>query len=159
MTAAEEYAALRQAQFEQFLEKSFSSESLKGVDLYEVKVPTGKIFKCRKIGPDYVAFGGSMPMSLASHLATSDQGSTPEDKARMFNEMTPAEKVAAIQSSAQMVRYCAVEPRLIVGPLNGHRNAISVDMLTMDDFNHLAQWASTGGDSSPGLKTFRRKRT
>jgi hypothetical protein len=155
-TAAEEYARLRDEQFEKFLNDSFSEESLKNAELFEVKVPvTGKVFKCRKPGQDFLANVGAMPVALTSRVATQDGPA--QDGQEVYQSMSPVERRASIEVTAQLVRYIAVEPRLIVGEVNGHKNAISVDVLSTADFNHLASWAS-GGDAAEGLKTFRRKR-
>jgi hypothetical protein len=74
-----------------------------------------------------------------------------------FAKMTPIEQRSMIQATAQMVRFIAVSPRLVLGEVNGHKDAISVDALTMSDFKCLSKWAE-GGDAAPGLKTFRHKR-
>jgi hypothetical protein len=147
MTAAEEYARLKEKRFDTFLDESFKDLEC---DLFEVKVPSGMKFKCRKIGKEYLAAAGAMPMALSEQMLTSDKPKEP-------TEMTSMEIRANIQANAQMVRYICVEPRLIVGEINGHKNAISVDVLSMEDFGHLTKWAS-GGDAAEGLKTFRTKR-
>jgi hypothetical protein len=148
MTASEEYALLKEKRFDTFLNESFAN--LKGVDLFEVKVPSGMTFKCRKVGTDYLAAAGAMPMALSEQMLSPDKPKEP-------TQMTAMEIRANIQANAQMVRYICVEPRLIVGEVNGHKDAISVDALSMEDFGHLTKWAS-GGDAAEGLKTFRRKR-
>lgn len=162
LTAAEKYAKLKSDAVEAFLEASFSNEALKGVDLYEVKCPSGMTFKCRRLDARYQANAGQMPMAVtASMLSARDGYITPEEQdqaaQKSFDAMTPTEQRAAIQASAQMVRYIVVEPRLIVGDIGNQTNAISVDMLTMDDFTFLSKWAG-GGVAAEGLKTFRRKR-
>lgn len=153
-TAAEEYARLKAETFNNFLEASFSDEALKGVDLYEVKVPTGKTFKCRKLDTSYAAVTASMPMALSEQML---RAKAAKDGELPVTEMTETEERANIQVNAQIVRYICVEPRVIVGEVNGHKNAISSDMMTMGDFTHLVRWAA-GGDATPGLKTFRKRR-
>lgn len=159
LTAAEQYARLKAERFDAFLDASFSDEALKGVDLFEVKVESGMVFKCRRLDETFMANTGSMPMALTEQIVMADSGKTDAGDAQAtFNKMSPAEKRASIAAAAQMVRYVCVEPRLIIGDVNGHRNAISVDALTMEDFKDLAEWAQSGGGEAPGLKTFRRKR-
>lgn len=157
LTVAEQYAQLKEKQFETFLQSSFAAPVLKKAQLFEVKVPSGMIFKCRKLTADYFSNAGSLPMALSNQMIASDVTEKP-DAVKLFNSMSSVEKRANVQASAQMVRFICVEPRLIVGEVNGHKNAISVDMLTMADFGHLTTWASNGGDSALGLQTFRRKR-
>lgn len=128
--------------------------------LFDVKVPSGMVFKCRKLSKEYVTNAGQVPVSLSAQvLATANPANDTEQEAQArFSRMTESERFAAMQMSAQAIRYCVVEPRLIVGPVNGHKNAISVDDLTLEDFGHLSTWTNGGGDEAEGLKTFRRKR-
>lgn len=156
LTAAEQYARLKADRFEAFIEASFSDEALKGVDLYEVKGDSGMTFKCRKLDAAFAANTGQMPMALTESLITQGRQSD-ADLAGRFNEMSDVEKRANLQATAAMVRYVCVEPRLVIGEVGDQKNAISVDMLTMDDFRVLVEWAK-GGDAASGLKTFRRKR-
>ena len=156
ISAAEQYARLKADRFEAFIEASFSDEALKGVDLYEVKTPSGMPFKCRRLDAAFAANTGQMPMALTESLIT--LGSTSDETlAGRFNEMSDVEKRANLQATAAMVRYICVEPRLVVGEVGDRQNAISVDLLTMDDFRVLVAWAK-GGDAASGLKTFRTKR-
>ena len=156
ISTAEQYARLKADRFEAFIEASFSDEALKGVDLYEVKTPSGMPFKCRRLDAAFAANTGQMPMALTESLIT--LGSTSDETlAGRFNEMSDVEKRANLQATAAMVRYICVEPRLVVGEVGDRQNAISVDLLTMDDFRVLVAWAK-GGDAASGLKTFRTKR-
>lgn len=158
MTAAEKYRQLKDNAFSTFLEDSFSAESLKGVDLFELKCPSGLSLKCRKAGTGILSQLGQMPMALsASVLASQGKGYTDEQAQQSFAAMSDTERRAAIEASAKMVQFIAVEPRLVVGDVGNRNDAISVDMLTLDDFNYLAKWAG-GGEAAEGLKTFRSKR-
>ena len=156
LSAAEQYARLKADRFEAFIEASFSNEALKGVDLYEVKTPSGMTFKCRRLDAAFAANTGQMPMALTESLITQSRQSDAELAGR-FNEMSDIEKRANLQATAAMVRYVCVEPRLVVGEVGDQKDAISVDLLTMDDFRILVEWAK-GGDAASGLKPFRRKR-
>lgn len=149
LTAAEQYAQLKEDRFESWLKASFSNEALKDVQLYEVKCPSGLKLKCRQLGADYLNCAGQTPMALGA-LVT---GQNPEEQ---FAKMTPTQRAAAIQNASKIVRYVSVEPR-IVAEVGNSKTAISFEMLTMEDFNFITQWA-TGGESAEGLKTFRGKR-
>lgn len=159
ISAAEEYAALKQKRFDDWLATTFTDESLKGVPLFEVKAPSGMVFKCRKISKEYIGNAGQIPMVLSAQVIHASSGETPTeaDAINQYAEMSEAERVASMRAAAHMVRYCAVEPRIVAGAVNGQQNAISADDLTMEDFGSLSRWAQ-GGDAAEGLKTFRRKR-
>ncbi len=157
-TAAQQYAQAKTQQFEAFLDQSFSKEALKGVSLFEVKCPSGFSFKCRKLDASFAANAGQMPMALTAQLLAGTQTDLDDDaKAQAFNSMTPAEQRASIQVAAQMVRYVAVEPRIVVGNVGDRTDAVSSDSLTMADFNALVTWAQ-GGDEGKALRTFRGRR-
>lgn len=153
LTAAQVYAKAKQDQFEKFLTASFTPAKLKGKKLFEVKVPSGMTFKCRHLDGDYAASAGKMPMAVGAAYFAQKEGGNALQK---FEDMTPAEQRATIDAMSKMVRYVAVEPRLVF-EVGNRTDAISVDALTIEDFNHLAEWAN-GGDAAQGLKTFRRKR-
>lgn len=148
MTAAEEYAALKQKRFDDFLEPTFSADFLKGTQLYETKCPSGMVFKYRLLDEKYAAAGGMMPLVVSSQVAARRAGETVE--------ATPAEELANLRASAQMIRYGCVEPRIVVGAVNGHKKAISCNDLTAEDFNHLITTIA-GGDGADRLKTFRKR--
>lgn len=157
LTAAEQYARQKADVFEAFLEESFQAKALKGVDLYEVKCPSGFMFKCRRPDAMVAAQIGQMPMALSASVLG---GETPNDAStneEWFAGLSPMERAAALAATAKVVRYIAVEPRLVMGEVTDQTNAISVDMLTIEDFNHLALWSQNGGGAAAGLKTFRRK--
>lgn len=156
-TAAQKYAALQDKSFEKFLTDSFSKEALKGIDLFEVKAPSGMVFKCRRLDMSFFEHSSTMPLALSAIVAEHQEGlQTTEDKIAAFQNMPVSEQRKAIQTAARMIRYITVEPRLIIGEVNGHKNAISTDNLSMKDFNCLAEWAN-GGTAAEGLKTFRSK--
>lgn len=154
-TVAEEYAELKEKQFDQWLEQSFSESALKDVQLYEHKVPSGFTFKIRNVGMDFYAAMGTMPAALMETMLTAEaEGGEPK-----IEDLTPQQIRANIQTNTQVVRYMCVEPRVLVGEVNGHKNAISFGAITMADFGSLVERAKQGGDAAvSGLKTFRRKR-
>lgn len=161
-SAAEQYEDLKQQRLEDFIEESFSEESLKGVQLYEVTTPSGMKFKCRPLDKRFALSAGQMPMALTSQMIISSAKKTGgniegTEAEELFKSMTVKEQIASVQMSASMVRYICVEPRILLTPVNGNKNAICADDLTMNDFGALANWAK-GGGSALGLKTFRRRR-
>lgn len=158
-TAAEKYAALKEQRFEEFIKASFADDVLKKTDLFEVKCPSGMVFKCRRLDMEYFKNSGSMPMSLSSVVANAQEGEQNEaDQIAAFEKLTPAQRTADMQLAAQIVRYVTVEPFIVVGAVNGHKNAISSDDLTLGDFQTIKDWALGGGGAADSLKTFRRKR-
>lgn len=158
-TAAEQYARLKSDHFQNFIDESFSEQALADVQLYEVKVPSGMVFKCRKVGLEFFRNAGSLPLSFMDQVAKADRSEA--ENVEVFNRMSTAEKIAAIQQTYRMVMYACVEPRLIAGEVNGHKNALPLYQLTNADFEGLAKWTkeqNEGGAAAPGLKTFRRRR-
>ena len=157
LSAADRYAELQEKRFEAFLETTFSEEALKGVELFEVKTPSGMPFKCRKLDVEFAKQAGFMPMALTEMVAMSANNNQSE-AAAAFAQMSATEQRAAVQATARIIRYIAVEPRLVLGEVGDNKNAISVDAITVEDFAHLANWAKTGGAEGESLKTFRGKR-
>jgi len=164
MTADEQYALLNEQQFNAFIEESFSKDSLKGVQLYEVTLKNGLKIKCRKLDARYAAVGqGQTPMVLSSMIITGEKNTpqTPAEKeaaqATAWNAMSADEQAAQLEIAMKMARYVCVSPRLIKGDLNGHGDAISLSRLTADDFAILTAFAG-GGQDAQALKTFRGKR-
>jgi len=157
LSAAEQYARLKADRFEAFMEASFSEEALKDVQLYDVPTPSGQVFKCRKVDSAFVTNTGKLPMVLSQSLITQGKKVSKDEAAKRFAEMSETEQRAHMQATAAMVRYLCIEPRLVLGDVGNRQNAISVDMLTRDDFAAIVDWAE-GGDAVSGLKTFRRKR-
>ncbi len=154
-TAAEKYAAGVQKQFDDWLESTFSKQALRRVPLFEHTVPSGMTFKVRNLSNEFNAQVGSMPLGLTEAVLGRGEDVDPEE---FFNQAKPAEQATMIALVAKQIRFICVEPRLIVGEVNGHRNAISTDRLTIEDFNSLAKRAQAGGDAAKGLRTFRKPR-
>lgn len=166
LSAAEQYARLKAAKFEAFLDASFTDEALKNAQLFEVRCPSGMLFKCRKPDQAFMANTGTMPMALTETLINveADDAKGLSDEAKRaaaesrYREMSPGERIANIKATAQLVRYICVEPRLVMDDVGNRKNALNVDDLSQEDFGRLAEWANGGGDEAEGLKTFRRKR-
>jgi hypothetical protein len=51
------------------------------------------------------------------------------------------------------LRYVCVEPRIVDTPTEP--NDITQDEVLLEDFNHIVEWASKGGDEAARLETFR----
>lgn len=159
-SAAEQYAELKQNRFDSWLATTFTDDALKNVELFEVKCPSGMVFKCRRLDVEYAANAGQTPMLLSAQALSANDGGSLDPNAQLaaFEKMSPEEKMAAMRVMAQMVRFAAIQPCLVVGPVNGQKNAISVDDLTMEDFGALAGWCQNGGEAASAARTFRRKR-
>lgn len=155
-TAEEKYALLKATAFEKFLDASFTADALKGVELFEIKAPSGMPFKVRRLDQSYVTNAGSLPMALTAEIAVS-MGEEVQDTASVFAKMTPGERRVSMQASLQMIRFICVEPRVVIGDVSGQKNALAFGAMTTADFGFLANWAQ-GGNEAAGLKTFRRKR-
>lgn len=163
LTAAQLYEQAADEQFEKWLEDSFSSATLKGVPLYEHKLPqTGIVIKVRNLSNEFLVQSGAVPMGDISNAVLEEADDlTPEEQAKKaadeFEAMPAIEKLRRMKAVTRQMRYICVEPRLIVGEVNGHKNAISVSQLRGADFNSLAQRSNPmGGAAVSGLRTFRR---
>lgn len=164
-TAAERYEAAKEKQFEEWLESSFSRQALKGVELFEHKVPSGITFKVRNLSAEFLAQSGAVPMgSISSAVLSKEPGEpskelTPEEQQAEFEALSPGERASRIVQINRQILYICVEPRLIDGPVNGHKNAVSTSQLTLADWNSLAMRSNPmRGAASSGLRTFRSKR-
>jgi hypothetical protein len=165
VTAADTYAALVEKQFEEWLDSTFSKTALKGVELFEHKTPTGMTFKVRGITQEFlIQCGGSAASFLNPHVLSKapapDPVNDPKTAQEAFLKMTPEERNAGFARVSKAMRFMCVEPRIVLEP-NDQANCIPADLITLADYNSLAELvgkAFTGGGAALGLKTFRKGR-
>lgn len=165
LTAEQQYSALVEQQFEQWLNDSFSKTTLKGVELFEHTTPTGMKFKVRGITQEFlIQCGGSAASFLNPHvLAEGDKTdliNDPKKAQEAFEKMSTQEQMEGFARVSKAMRFMCVEPRIVLEP-NGQANCIPANKITIGDYNSLAELvgkAFTGGNAALGLKTFRKKR-
>lgn len=166
-TAQERYDEAVERHFEAWLEQSFSREALKGVPLYELKLPlTGIVFKVRNLSNEFLVQSGAVAVgNLSADVLNTKpiEHLTPEERQQRAEEeyakLSDEEKLAQTVTVVRQIRYICVEPRVVMGPVNGHKNAVSITKITGQDFTTLAERSNPmRGDAAPGLKTFRAKR-
>lgn len=153
-------------QFETWLEESHTKEALKGVPLYEHKLPSGRIFKVRNLSPEFLIQSGAVPVGdLSNDVLKKEplEALTPEQRQQKaveaYEKLTDEERLEQARTVARQIRYICVEPRVSMGPVNGHRNAVQLSRLSTPDFGSLAARSNPmGGASAHGLRTFRKKR-
>jgi hypothetical protein len=138
-TAAERYRRIK-------------AERLAQEELVDVETPSGMTWKLRRPNLAQFVTSGIMPISLAGKLAEADKDGNP---AEAFNALDWEEKARTIEFSAKVVRYCAVDPKIVENPKGP--NEISPDEVELDDFNYIFGWAMSGGGEADNLGTFRRQ--
>lgn len=137
-TAAERYRRIK-------------NERLKLEKLYDFESPSGMLWKLRRPNIAQFVMSGVMPMTLAGKLATaSEKGGDP---AQAFDALDWKDKARTIEFSSAVVRFCAVEPKIVQTPTQP--DEIGYDEVEMDDFNAIFAWAMPGGDGADTLSTFR----
>lgn len=134
-TAAERYRRIKE-------------ERLKQTELFDFKSPSGMEWKLRR--PDLPTFitSGMMPMSFAAKLVESKDGGSG------FADLDWTDQARTIEFSAKVVRYCAVEPRIVENPTGP--NEIGFDEVEQDDYLAIFTWAmpAGGGEAAEGLGNF-----
>lgn len=165
LSAAERYEALKDAEFEKWLDSTFTAEALKDVELFDVETPSGMIFKCRRAVPEIylrrnvnpVFFRGAVKQKAEALLASA---TNPKAAEKVFLEATPEEQMKWLHLLGDVVRYICVSPRILSRrPEADELDAIFGSEMSVEDINALAAWTQAGGgDSGESLRSFRRKR-
>lgn len=123
-------------------------------EVFDLETPSGMVWKVRK--PDLAQFivSGVMPISLAEKVATLQTSAGNE--AAAFAQLSTKEQIRIIDFKNRVVRFCAVEPRIVENPESG--DEIGFDEVMMADYNAIFEWAMPGGGEAETLSKFRRKR-
>lgn len=142
-TAAEKYRRIKQ-------------ERILNAELFDLETPSGMTWKLRRPQLDQFLLAGTMPLSLASKVAEQQQhGASTDDVAQTLDA---SEVVQGIKFMGDLVRYCAVSPRIVDAPRAGE-DEIGVAEVELDDFYAILAWAKTqaGGGQAETLDSFRSK--
>lgn len=121
--------------------------------IHEFTSPSGMVWKLRRPNLSQYVMNGVMPMGMTGKLAA--QVSEGADPATLFTSLTWDEQVKTIEFANKIVRYCAVEPKIVESPTEP--DEIGYDEVELDDYNAIVAWAMEGGDEAANLETFRRK--
>jgi hypothetical protein len=146
-TASEKYRRLKNQQFDTFIDESFAGDALANVEQFVVKAPSGMEWACRKLTADFYAAAGTMPMHLANKVRS--LGSEQE----IAKQLTQDEQDRLMELSWKSLLFGCVEPRVVVTPTEA--NHVSIDDITMGDFQALTSGLISGGAGAERLETFR----
>jgi len=128
---------------------------LKSTELFDFTSPSGMEWKLRKVDLAQFVANGSLPMSLAQHINQANEANKGDVEAA-FASLEWKDQARMIELVSKVVRYCAVEPR-IVETVTDPDMEISFDEVELEDYNAIAKWAMPGGDVADGLDTFRKQ--
>jgi hypothetical protein len=137
-TAAEKYRRIK-------------AERAANEELFELETPSGMVWKLRKLNLEQFVLSGTMPMQFAAKLAKTQEAAG-GDHVKAFESLDMADKLKAISFSQKVVRYCAVEPRIVEDPKE--TNDIGFEEVELDDFNAILTWALPGGGKAESLDSF-----
>lgn len=129
-TAAQKYRKLKE-------------KRIRDGEQFDLETPSGMVWKVRKPDLQQFIISGVLPMSLAEKL-----GSDPKEAVK---SMDLKEQMQSIAFASSIVKFCAVEPRIVEKATND--NEIGFDEVEMDDYNAILSWAM-GGVAAPGLEKF-----
>ena len=122
-------------------------------ELFDFESPSGMVWKLRRPNLSQYVMNGVMPMGMTAKLAAkAEEGVDPAD---MFVSLTWDEQVKTIEFANKIIRYCAVEPKIVETPTEP--NEIGYDEVELDDYNAIVAWAMQGGDEAETLGNFRRR--
>lgn len=122
-------------------------------ETFDVEMPSGMTWTLRKLDVAQFVLNGTMPMTLAAKIAEASE-QTEGDGVKAFSALSFKDQIKTIDFSQKVVRYCAVNPRIVENPTLP--DEIGFDEVELDDFNAILEWAQTGGDGAKdGLDTFR----
>lgn len=116
-------------------------------ELFEVETPSGMVWKLRRLNLEQFVVSGTMPMQFATLLAKAQEEAGGDAK-KAFATLDISDKLKALNFSQKVVRYCAVEPRIVEMPQAA--DEIGFDEVEIDDFNAILSWAMPNGDITQG---------
>lgn len=131
--------------------RRIKAERLSKAQLIDFESPSGMVWKLRRPDLELFIASGIMPLSLAGKCAE-EKKNTGKSDAEIFAGLDWKDQARSIESTAKIVRYCAVSPRIVETPTGP--DEIGYDEVEMDDFNAICSWALPGGDEVTGLDTF-----
>jgi hypothetical protein len=151
-TAAEKYRKLKNQQFDQFIDESFTPEVLSAAQIEPITVPSGMDWQIRRLDADFYTAAGTMPM----HLANKVKGADGEPNPAAVANLTQEEHDRLMELSWKSLFYGCVSPRIVITATEPDH--IAIDDVLMGDFQFLTEALLKGGKEAERLYTFRRKR-
>lgn len=156
-TAAERYARIRAKQLENAQEVECIDRADDGSHFPSIE-GCGMTWKARRAPKEFWVTSGMMPSSLAATMLEAaggaSNGNVPESLARSLN---PSQIVQSIEFSNKVVRYTALEPKIVDEVADPATEVQRADVM-LCCYNTLLRWQMTGGDEAEGLENFPKKR-
>jgi hypothetical protein len=121
----------------------------------EVTLPSGAVWKLREPPIQQWIVSGKLPSALAAKMAQAASNGGADDPQQMLQQLTPEDLLSNLEFGRDLLLFCAVEPRITLGPTN--ENAIAPEDILPEDFAFLMSWVLSGGVTGEGLSTFRPK--
>lgn len=153
-TARERYLELARQQAITVVEQLIASPVKEAEPLFDFTAPSGMPFKLRKAKIQQFISAGLLPAHLSAKLYRASQSKNGMEQAA--TTFTDDEIVQLIEFDAAVVRYVAVDPKIVDDPEAG--DEIGYDDITQADFQAIVQWAITGGGEAEKLDSFRQQR-
>lgn len=121
--------------------------------LHDVACSCGMTWRCRRADKSFWVTSGILPMSMVEMAGKVAKGGL--DEADVLKTMATREIVDSIAFSNKVVKYTAVEPRIVETVTDA--NDLSQEDVMMCCYNRLRDWQMKGGDEAAGLETFRQE--
>lgn len=153
-TASEKYTRLKNQQFDQFIDESFTPEVLSAAQIEPITVPSGMDWQIRRLDVEFYSAVGTMPMGLTHKINSTLRGQQSEDE--LASTLTQEETERLQEIGWKSLFYGCIDPRIVITPTEPHH--IAIDDVVMGDYLFLTQALLKGGKEAERLETFRRKR-
>lgn len=137
-TAAERYRRIK-------------AEKERGETLHDVTCDECKMdWKTRRVGVDFWVSSGILPLHLVETMIEAT-GKT-QDPDKVLKTMAAKEVIESIAFSSKVVRYTAVEPKIVETPKEP--NDIAYEEVMTCCYKRLLHWQMQGGDEAKNLSNF-----
>lgn len=136
--------------------RRIKAERLAQAETTEFTGPSGMVWKLRQ--PDLSVFitSGLMPVEMATAVAKLKEDEPTITDEQVYERLDAKDKLRSIAFAAAIVRYCAVDPKIVDNPTAG--DEIGPAEIEPDDFAAILAWAMQGGGQAEGLGTFPQQR-
>lgn len=135
--------------------RRIKSERLAKAELADFTSPSGMEWKLRPLDLQLFITSGLMPVEMATKVAEMQEADPSISNQDAFQNLDPKNKFRSIEFAANVVRYCAVDPKIVETP--SASDEIGYAEVEMDDFNAILLWALQGGGKAEALGSFRQQ--
>lgn len=113
----------------------------------------GMVWKGRKTGVDFWVTSGILPFNFVETVLNAIKGTPNAKPEDLVKSMAATEVIKSIEFAAKVVKYTAVEPR-IVEHVKDEALEISQEETLQCCFNRLLKWQMSGGAEAERLGNF-----